>query len=148
MKTLLFVMLVGLYAGTANSQDFSMAKQNVSAAKSKIHISNDSNLEQRALATVDRYKKRRNTGRVLAIAGGGLMVAGITLIATSDTDSGLFGSLNTQSIIGSVGLVAGASSAAVGIPMWISNNKKMKQAEGGVSLGLTNSGNIGLTYKF
>lgn len=148
MKTLLFLIFVGLYAGSANSQDFSMAKYNVPPTKSKIHISNDSNLEQRALATVDRYKKRRNTGRALTIAGGGLMVAGITLIATSDTDSGLFGSLNTQSIIGSVGLVAGAASAAVGIPMWISNNKKMKQAEGGVSLGLTNSGNIGLTYKF
>ncbi len=77
----------------------------------------------------EKYRKMKNTGRVLTVLGGVLFVSGIVTLSKSSI---IYNSNGTQSTIGNPGLGAleylgGVAGLGAGIPLWIIGGHNQKK---------------------
>ena len=151
MKKFLAVLLMFGFSQAAEAQNYDMQRGIVSSFKDLNYqhqhespIFNPANSRE----PVERYKKTRNTGRILTGAGVGAVLLG-GIMASQGTDE-MFSTDNGDKMgAGFIVMTAGMLSAATGITMWtIGGIKHNKAKKSNLSIQQTSPTSAGLVYKF
>ena len=105
----------------------------------------------------EKYRKMKNTGRVLTVIGGGLWIYGVVTIVNSINTSNNGGTTTSSSgdlQNGSLAWLGGIAGMGAGIPLWIiggHNQRKYEDKLQNISLRINaspqNKG-LTLTYRF
>lgn len=104
----------------------------------------------------EKYRKMKNTGRVLTVIGGALWVYGVVTIVNSvnTTNGGTSTSSNGDAQNGALAYLGGIAGLGAGIPLWIVGGYNQRKYEGKlqnlsvrINASPQNKG-LTLTYRF
>lgn len=112
------------------------------------------------LQKTEKYRKMKNTGRILTITGGALFIAGIVTLANSSTTTytNSYGQTTTNTSAnygkGLAAYLLGTAGVGAGVPLWIVGGhaqRKYQRKLDAMTLSINSTGRerrLGLVYRF